>query len=146
MQLYLMRHGEAEPFSRTDSERALTQTGRAAVAAKQSLLPDMDSMIVSPYLRALQTADILVSEGLKVKHRHVDERVLPDCDLEPILDELINPTASTQIIVAHNPLLSRLLWLLCGDQARGINLATADVACLHADDYLPGCATLKWVR
>lgn len=146
MRLYLMRHGEAEAFAKSDADRALTQTGRAAVASKQSYLPDMDSMIVSPYLRALQSADILVSEGLNVSFRSVDERVTPDCDLTPIIDELISPTAENQLIVAHNPLLSRLVQLLCGEQARGVNLATAEVACLEAAEFLPDCATLKWVK
>lgn len=146
MKLFLMRHGEAEAYRHDDASRSLTATGRASVASKQALLPNIDLMVVSPYLRALQTADILVSEGLSVKHRIVDDRVLPDCDLEPILNELINPSIETQLIVAHNPLLSRLVQLLCGEQANGVGLATADLACLEADEFLPGCATLQWVR
>jgi phosphohistidine phosphatase SixA len=146
MKLYLMRHGEAEPFKQDDASRALTQTGRAAVAAKLRHLEAVDSLIVSPYLRALQTADILVSEGLDVKRRVVDERVTPDSPLDPIVNILIDRTAEHQLIVAHNPLLSRLVRLLCGDDARGVSLATAEVACLESDDFLPGLVHLKWVR
>ncbi|WP_196158152.1 histidine phosphatase family protein [Reinekea sp. G2M2-21] len=146
MKLFLMRHGEAEPYLKDDASRALTATGRASVASKQTLLPTIDLMVVSPYLRALQTADILVGEGLQVSYRTVDERVTPDCELDPIIDELINPTLKTQLIVAHNPLLSRLVRLLCGNQAQSINLHTADIACLEADDFQPGCAQLLWVR
>ncbi len=141
-----MRHGEAEPYRSDDASRALTATGRAAVASKQSLFPSIELMVVSPYLRALQTADILVGEGLNVSYRTVDERVTPDCRLEPIIDELINPTLQSQLIVAHNPLLSKLVSLLCGEDYRSIGLATAEVACLEADDFLPGCAKLLWVR
>lgn len=146
MKLYLMRHGEAEPYRTDDASRALTQTGRASVSAKQSLLPDVDSLIVSPYLRALQTADILVADGLNVKHRQVDERVTPDCPLGPIVDELIDSSLNAQLIVAHNPLLSRLVRHLVGDDARGIALATAEVACLEADEFLPGLVHLHWVK
>lgn len=146
MRLYLMRHGEAEPFGRNDADRALTQTGRAAVASKQALLPDVDRMIVSPYLRALQTADILVGEGLNVRHRLVDDRVLPECPLSPIIDELILPGLQHQLIVAHNPLLSSLVAELGGAEAQNIQLSPAHVACLEADDWLPGCAHLLWVR
>jgi len=141
-----MRHGEAEPYRSDDASRALTVTGKAAVASKQKLLPDVDSLIVSPYLRALQTADILVGEGLNVKYRAVDDRVLPDCSLEPIIDEIIHPQLENQLIVAHNPLLSRLVRVLCGDEVRGVSLATADVACLVADEFYAGCARLEWVR
>lgn len=146
MRLFLMRHGEAEPLGRRDADRALTQTGRAAVASKQSLLPDVDRLIVSPYLRALQTADILVGEGLNVRHRLVDERVLPDCPLSPIIEELILPDIGDQLIVAHNPLLSSLVAELAGDEGAGVQLSPADVACLEADAWLPGCARLHWVR
>ena len=146
MQLFLMRHGEAEPYKQDDASRALTATGKASVAAKQKHLPSVDSLIVSPYLRALQTADILVAEGLNVRHRLVDDRVTPDSPLDPIIDELINPKLDNQLIVAHNPLLSRLVRHLCGEDARGVSLSTAEVACLEADEFLPGLVHLKWVR
>ncbi|MDN3649049.1 histidine phosphatase family protein [Reinekea marina] len=146
MKLYLMRHGEAEPYQQNDSGRALTSTGRGSVASKARLIPAVDVMYVSPYLRALQSADILVDQGVSVKHRIVDDRVTPDCNLEPIIDELLRPDEPVQLIVAHNPLLSRLTRHLAGEEARGVNLATAQVACLEADEFLPGCATLLWVK
>ncbi|MFQ3231645.1 SixA phosphatase family protein [Reinekea sp.] len=146
MKLYLMRHGDAEPFSPNDAGRALTPTGRGAVASKARLLPEIDQMTVSPYLRALQSADILIEQGLNVKHRQVDDRVTPDCSLEPIIDDILRADLPNQLVVAHNPLLSRLARHLAGDEARGVNLGTAQVACLEADEFLPGCATLLWVK
>lgn len=146
MRLFLMRHGEAEPYRLDDASRALTNRGRAIVATKQRHLPAVDRMVVSPYLRALQTADILVEEGLDVRFRKVDERVLPDCALEPIISELILPNVECQLIVAHNPLLSRLVHRLCGSDCFGVSLDTADVACLEGDDFFEGSAELKWVR
>ena len=146
MKLYLMRHGEAETFAKSDAARALTNTGRAAVASKADLLPAIDQLIVSPYLRALQTADILVEAGVAVQHRLVDERVLPDCGLGPIVDQLIDTDRQNQLIVAHNPLLSLLVHELCGEQAQGISLATAQLACLEAEVFQPECATLHWVK
>jgi phosphohistidine phosphatase len=146
MKLYLMRHGEAEPYSRDDASRALTATGRGAVASKAGLFPDIDKMIVSPYLRALQSADILIEQGLNIKYRLVDDRVTPDCPLEPIIDSILSSELNTQLIIAHNPLLSRLTRHLAGEEARGVNLFTAQVACIEADDFLPGCGTLLWVK
>ncbi|EAR09423.1 SixA phosphatase family protein [Reinekea blandensis] len=146
MKLYLMRHGEAESFARCDADRSLTQTGRAAVASKAQLFPAIERLVVSPYLRALQTADLLVGEGMQVTHRVVDDRVTPDCPLEPVINEVIRSDVREQLIVAHNPLLSYLVADLVGNDARGIGLGTADVACLEADEWLPGCARLLWVR
>jgi len=141
-----MRHGEAEPYRVDDASRALTVTGKAAVASKCQHLPIIDLLVVSPYLRALQTADTLVAEGLAVQRRRVDDRLLPDSDLDPILASLINPGLATQLIIAHNPLLTRLLRHLCGTDARGINMATAEVACLLADEFHPGIVQLEWLR
>lgn len=146
MKLYLLRHGEAEPYQKHDESRALTATGRAAVASKASYLPVIDQMTVSPYLRALQSADLLIEQGVQVKYRQVDDRVTPDSPLEPIINELIRPDLQSQLIVAHNPLLSRLVRHLAGEEARGVMLDTADLACLEADQFLPGCATLLWVK
>ena len=89
MRLYLMRHGEAEFNARDDMQRSLTATGRAAVASKTRFIEPVDRMVVSPYLRALQSSDILIAEGLSVQRRIVDERVTPDCDLQPVIDEVI---------------------------------------------------------
>lgn len=146
MKLYLLRHGEAEPYQKIDETRALTPTGRAAVASKSNLLPMIDQMTVSPYLRALQSADILIEQGVQVHFRQVDDRVTPDSPIEPIISELIRPDLEHQLIVAHNPLLSRLVRHLAGEEARGVMLDTAALACLEADQFLPGCATLLWVK
>jgi phosphohistidine phosphatase len=145
MHLYLLRHGEAEPFARDDTSRSLTSTGKASVASKARFIGKVDVMVVSPYLRALQSADALVEEGLSVQRRLVDDRVTPDCALDPIIEDVIQPGLSSQLIVAHNPLLTQLVRLLCGEQANNIALGTGDLACLSGD-FLPGCAHLEWLR
>jgi phosphohistidine phosphatase len=60
-QLWLLRHGEAEPHGvREDSQRELTPRGvdqsRAAGRALQALVGDFDAVFTSPKLRARQTA------------------------------------------------------------------------------------------
>lgn len=146
MALYLMRHGEAEPFKADDPARELTQTGRAAVASKALILPAIDQMIVSPYTRALQTADLLVNEGVRVSSRRVDDRVTPESPIDDVIDDLLPDVDGHWLIVAHNPLLTRLLHRLCGSQVRSIHLDTAAVACLEGDVYQASCASLLWVR
>tara|TARA_B110000503_G_scaffold20128_1_gene30110 strand:- start:281 stop:844 length:564 start_codon:yes stop_codon:yes gene_type:complete len=63
MKLLLMRHGEAEFNAQTDADRSLTLYGRAQVSAVARRLLEMDLQIekimVSPYLRARQTAAIM---------------------------------------------------------------------------------------
>jgi phosphohistidine phosphatase len=60
-QLWLLRHGEAEPHGvREDSQRELTPRGvdqaRAAGRALQALVGDFDVVFTSPKVRAEQTA------------------------------------------------------------------------------------------
>ena len=65
MLLLLMRHGEAENRAYEDSERALTDYGRKEVSMTAARLGaermSVDSIVVSPFLRARQTADIVVT-------------------------------------------------------------------------------------
>ena len=59
MQIYIMRHGQAEMMANSDSERALTPLGRSESEKMASNLAQQgitfDAVIVSPYLRAQQT-------------------------------------------------------------------------------------------
>ncbi len=66
MKLWVLRHGEAEPYgARPDPERALTAHGREEVlrSAAQLIGQPLAAIYASPYLRAQQTAQ-LVREAL----------------------------------------------------------------------------------
>ena len=66
MKLWVLRHGEAEPYgSRPDSERELTAHGRKEVLGSAARLmgQPLTAIYASPYLRAQQTAQ-LVREAL----------------------------------------------------------------------------------
>lgn len=68
MELYLFRHGIAEdaPPGRSDSSRALTPQGRERTAAVAKMARNAGvtpSLIASsPYLRAMQTAEVAAKE------------------------------------------------------------------------------------
>lgn len=62
-QLWLLRHADAEPHGvKPDARRALTELGerqaRVAGAALARIKPRIDRALVSPKVRALQTAEI----------------------------------------------------------------------------------------
>src|SRR5215471_10257024 len=66
-QLWLLRHGEAEPHgTRADSERRLTPRGerqaRAAGLALARLDPSFEAVLFSPKTRARQTAELAAEE------------------------------------------------------------------------------------
>ena len=63
MLLYILRHAEAEALSPSglDSDRALSEAGakrmKAVARAISRMEPDFDAILVSPLLRARQTAE-----------------------------------------------------------------------------------------
>lgn len=59
MNIYIMRHGQAEMMASSDAERALTSLGRLESEKMAAYLADrdvtFDAILLSPYLRAQQT-------------------------------------------------------------------------------------------
>lgn len=132
MQLYFLRHGEAEDYNADDHNRALTPTGRnrLQIAAKviHRLNLKLDRIYTSPRIRALQTAQIVGSE----------------LEIEPTITELLNygfnqvalaeliapyPDDAHLMLVGHEPTLSSTITHITGgrvDMKRG-ELARVDV-------------------
>lgn len=143
MRLYLLRHGEAEPYRSDDAGRALVEAGRRAVLDKIEHLEPVDRFLCSPYLRARQTADLVKARvGMDPV---LDDRLTPDQPVEAVLALLQAGEAGTTLVVGHNPLLSQLLGELVGERGTA-HLHTAGLACLEAGDWFPGGSTLKWLR
>ncbi|MDR2224434.1 MAG: phosphohistidine phosphatase SixA, partial [Providencia sp.] len=69
MQVYIMRHGDAALHAASDAERPLTQKGIDESILMAEWLKNRgivsDTVLVSPYLRALQTEQT-VSKHLKL--------------------------------------------------------------------------------
>jgi phosphohistidine phosphatase len=90
MQVYIMRHGEAEMFASSDSERALNQQGINEVTKMGHFLRDkvthLDYLLISPYVRAQQTWQCLA-------------KLLPKPDQTIELKEL-SPSGDEQAVVA----------------------------------------------
>jgi phosphohistidine phosphatase len=120
MEIYLFRHGQAEPASASerDSDRHLTPAGQAEVrriAQRIAAMGVEPSMILSsPYTRAEETARI-AAEVLGY-----DGGILPTASLTPdsapsgVWTEIrLFPEAESLLLVGHEPLLSTALaWML----------------------------------
>lgn len=145
MRLYLLRHGEAEPYGRgPDAQRSLVEAGRQAVQRKVSWLEPVEAFLCSPYLRARQTADI-VKPAVGDLEPVLDDRLTPDRPVDEVLALLQSLPVESCLIVGHNPLLSHLASVLIGER-HGVNLPTAGLVRLQADDCFPGGATMKWLK
>ncbi|MEI2702746.1 MAG: histidine phosphatase family protein [Baekduia sp.] len=116
--LWLLRHGEAEPHgSRPDAERELTKRGRAqsrqAGAALAALGVSFDVIYASPKVRARDTA-MLAAEPLGIEPV-LDAGLAAGPDAG---DALALAHAGRVLLVGHDPYLSQLVHDLTGARVR----------------------------
>jgi phosphohistidine phosphatase len=148
-----MRHGDAEDPSRrdTDEERQLTQQGRVEVAqvarsAKHAkAVPEL--IISSPYIRALQTAEI-AGEALGYSEHIGRTNVLePHSDPQSVWEEIrVHKNVSHLLAVGHEPLLSRTVAYLLGTPSLLIKMTTGAMVCVEIDDFgKQPRAVLRWM-
>lgn len=143
MRLYLLRHGEAEPQATSDAERRLVPAGEAAVRGQCQWLEPVDACWCSPYRRARQSAELVrASVGVTPE---LDDRLTPDSSPAEVMRMLQEAEFERLLLVAHNPLLSRLANALIGDP-HAVALPTAGLLCLEGDDWYPGGARLLWQK
>lgn len=139
MQLLIMRHGEAEPYtdSLTDRQRMLTSYGQiqAEHAAKSLVAAPPDLMLVSPFVRTQQTAEIVRNTLLsELQCNPQDETQIPQqtCDWlqseAPVAEAVKALQAFPEgrlLLVSHMPLVSLLVNYLTGHR---IGFQPANVA------------------
>jgi len=115
MNLYLIRHGDAEPISpaKSDNKRELTSKGkesiRKAAEGWKKIIKSIDVIASSPLLRAVQTAEI-VAAVLNYKEKIItDKRINSGCKLEDLIDFVRSFDEDDIAIIGHEPDMSRHL-------------------------------------
>jgi phosphohistidine phosphatase len=140
MQIFIMRHGQAEMVAPTDVLRPLTKDGvKEAKLIGQWLLANsltFDCVFVSPYLRAQQTADAVISQLSKAVKRQTLSIITPEDSPKDVHDYLDAVCGVEQyqkvLLVSHMPLVSYLVAELTSDNAMPI-FQTASVAQIEYD-------------
>lgn len=150
MNIVIMRHGQAEAYASSDEARCLTSRGQAdALAAGRTLAAldvVFDAVWVSPFQRAQQTAD-QVLKSIEVGERETISAITPESPPEQFIAQLNEAGCDNLLLVSHNPFVSSLIGLLCdGAGMYGPPMSPASMAMLTADDVLPGCCDLHWLR
>jgi phosphohistidine phosphatase len=117
-QLWLLRHGEAEPHDAVpDDERALTERGReqaqAAGRALKALEVEVHLCFTSPKLRARETAELACAElGVEPVD---DDALAEDFDGRAALDLMVAAGADQRVlVVGHEPDFSQVVYDLTG--------------------------------
>jgi phosphohistidine phosphatase len=135
MDIYILRHGIAEPHGPdgSDETRALTEDGRAKVrsvlacARAAKAVPSL--ILTSPLVRAVQTAEI-AAEVLRYKKRIVrTEALSPASSPEAVWREIRNYDKETAVLLAgHEPLLSAAASFLLGSNRAVVELKKGALA------------------
>lgn len=147
--LYVVRHGHAEMHAPSDPERPLSETGQAEAKKAAQLLKGVhpDLILVSPYLRAQQTAKILIREANLATKITTEKQITPDDNPVKVAELLAEQSAGTLVVVSHNPLVSALVsWLVEGHFQGHYAMGTASVACIELEVISPGQGHLKWLK
>lgn len=145
VKLWLLRHGEAEPNARSDAQRNLTEHGRRQVREAAAHLQGqaLQAVLVSPYVRAQQTADLLCEELAFSGSRVTVSWLTPESDLRHTLRELAAYSVDDLLLVTHQPLVGNLAGLLLhGHRQHPLPMNTASLALLEGDDLLAGLMEL----
>lgn len=114
MLLHVLRHAEAEALSPSglDADRALTEAGarrmKAVAKAIARMEPAFEAVLVSPLLRAKQTAEPVVAACKYRGEVLVTEALLPGADPSVLLEELEEGQWKSVLVVGHEPNLGRL--------------------------------------
>jgi len=153
MQIYILRHGIAEdaPPGRPDSERALTSEGREKLrrVLKRARSGDVSPSVVlsSPYLRAVQTAEV-AADVLGYKGKVVRTRaLLPEASPAEAWEEIRSRRDEPAILLAsHEPLTSSMAAFFLGSPAVQVDMKKGALLRIDCDRFGPEPrGVLKWM-
>jgi len=124
--LILFRHSDAVASASSDFERRLTERGREKLRLiaeeAKSLLPSVDRILSSPYLRAMESAQILAEaygvDPAEVQSHDPIANALP----REIIQLLKAYSGSNILLVGHMPTLAYLSAELLSDGVQPMNL------------------------
>ncbi len=134
MQLYFLRHGEADwpGWTKPDDERPLTDFGKKEARQVAKFLNRLkvkpDLIVSSPLPRALQTAEA-AAEQLKTKLRQ-DQELEPGFGISELKTVLKRHRSKVLMLVGHEPDFSSVISALTG---AFLKMSKAGVALVDID-------------
>ena len=154
MDLYLIRHADAlslgERGITEDSERSLSGKGESQAAAVGMMLHRrgiaLDKVVASPYLRAQQTASILLAQLQPPPELVTTDALEPDARPRKLAKFLRTLDGTRFGLVGHLPHIAEWAGWLIGAKNAQLAFAKAGVAHISCGE-MPGKAlgTLCWL-
>jgi len=149
VKLFILRHGEAEPYRADDETRQLTDRGRAQVEqvmmACADKFPAAVQVHVSPFIRAQQTAAIALAH-LRGPAAVTDALITPAGNPNVFIQHLEKIQSDVVLLVSHQPFVGLLAEYLCGAARNEIVFDTATLACIDLEWVAAGCGELRWLK
>jgi phosphohistidine phosphatase len=152
--LYIMRHAEAEDEveSGGDEARPLTARGRErisdAAGGLRALGLRFDAIVTSPLLRAAETAELVANEYSNNPPPQVLPALSPDISAREALAALAPfGRYGSVLAVGHEPQLSKLVAVLLASNG-AVAIRFRKGACVALDlpkAIEPGAAELRWM-
>jgi len=146
MHVYLVRHGIAmdreDPKCPPDTERPLTPKGmkrsHSAALGLRALKIRPDTILTSPWLRAVQTAEIFCEVmGFSSKKIVQVDALKGTSTPAELFRELAKLRANTVLCFGHEPHLHLVIGQVLHTAAKITELKKAGVACLELDRISP---------
>lgn len=137
MNLYLVRHAEAQPVGglvTTNADRSLTVEGERNALVMGRLLfrmePRLPLIASSPLIRAVRTGSLL-SEGYPDRPAlEAWDELTPGFRQKDLLARVTASSTRAMVLVAHQPDLGLLLAYLVADAAAEIAMPPTAIACV----------------
>jgi phosphohistidine phosphatase len=155
MQLYIVRHGIAidreDPKCPSDAERYLTAEGHKRtkdVAKSIAALIDAPRLLISsPYVRAVQTAEIFAAAfDISAAKIEKTQLLLPGAEPSGFLRELARKKSVESVMCfGHAPQLDELVSAALGAKKDITDLKKAGVTCIELARVQPASGKLVWL-
>jgi phosphohistidine phosphatase len=150
MEIYLLRHGDAEAGQDIpDFAKALSEEGRRKVTFSGRALARMISappaILSSPLTRARQSAELVAAEFDPASEVRIVEELIPPGDFNGLLTEIKNAGGDRVLLVGHEPLLGRFIWAMMAEEFPGaVPMRKASMARVDLKIPVLGGGSLIW--
>jgi phosphohistidine phosphatase len=158
MDLYIIRHAITEPLGKrndfSDEKRVLTEEGRKrmrqAARGLRRLGVELDLILTSPLVRAVETAEIVAAAlGVGKKQMRQTANLSPGASPDDLFAEIkAYAGAESVALVGHEPDLSSLTSRIIQSDgcALSIQLKKGSVCCIEVTETVPALrGELMWL-
>lgn len=123
--LFIIRHGHSEPLQANDHLRQLTDIGRSQAQDVGQFLKAQAhgkvGLITSPYVRTMQSADIIKAQLEGVDFEQVSDDFVPSAEPQVAADYIqalmnLHQDIDTWLVVSHMPFVSYFVAQFCADK------------------------------